>query len=191
MLYIGVRRIVLIIGPVVIKIPRIRPIYFSYFVRNLVNEYADYRKSHYPNSDFFRGKLLREDIKDTIKKYLFGGIIENVLEAKCYLLTRHRLLAPLYLPLIILNIYGKESGVGNFDEDKLLDKINELGYTQNEEWVSTFRRCIHTFESLDNLAFDGKKVKILDYGEKGIKSLLLKYGDRIEELLLFAAKPSK
>jgi hypothetical protein len=120
---------------------------------------------------------------------LLNGLKENLREAQCYMHTRHNLLVRLYLPLILVNVYHKESGVGcfTFGGDELCSVVWETG---DREYGHAFISCGHTFDSPNNFSFDGNCVKILDYGEEGFENLLIRYGDRIEKLLRLKAKES-
>ncbi|MFA5124606.1 MAG: hypothetical protein WC473_02135 [Patescibacteria group bacterium] len=164
MWHIGVHRYVCIIGPVVIKIPRVKLIQFF--------------------------ALILKDIRDlrwwVFKIIVLGGIIENINEATCYFHTRHKLLARLYLPLVFINVYRRESGVGNFTfgGDELTNKVYKTG---DREYLKALLPCSHTFDRTENFSYDGVCLKILDYGEKGFEHLLLNYGEQIKKLLLSVA----
>ena len=170
MWYIGVHRYVCVIGPVVIKIPRVRLIHFFTLI---FEDVIKYRKRFWLSWCFF-------------KMIVLGGVMENMREAVCYLHTRHKLLARLYLPLIFVNIYHRENGVSNFTfgGDELTEKVYRTG---DREYLKALLPCSHTFDRKENFSYDGVRLKILDYGEKGFEHLLLDYGDRIEELLLSVA----
>ena len=120
---------------------------------------------------------------------LLEGLKENWREARCYTNTRHYLLARLYLPLILLNIYRKEIGAGNFIFTKGTESLCKMVQgTKNQGYCNAFISCSHSFEHPENFAFDGTHVKILDYGEEGFENLLIHYGDQIEKLLLSKVK---
>lgn len=176
-------RYVWIIGPIVIKIPRIYLTnIFWYFPKNIIIEGVVQGK--------LSDRLFRVDIWGRFKKYYgLNGFMENIRELKCYLVTRHKLLTPLYFSLIVLNIYKREKGIGNVDLDRFMLKIEDSKYEKDKEWIKRFRKCAHTFECDDNFAYNGKVVRIIDYGEEGIQNLLIRYGDQVEELLLSVAKP--
>lgn len=125
-----------------------------------------------------------------IKDLMFGGILENWREAKCYFKTKHRLLAHLYLPFIIVNIYRRENGVGNFTfkGDELFFKV---GNSEDKEFLKALRPCSHTFDHRENFSCNSKEVRIIDYGEEGFENLLIKYGDEIEKWLFSVTKEVK
>lgn len=118
---------------------------------------------------------------------VFAGLMENFREARCYLNTRHRLLAQLYLPLLFVNIYRREDGVGGFgfESDELFYKVGDSG---DNEFLEALRPCSHTFDNSKNFAYSEGRVRVLDYGEKGFENLLTKHGAKVEKLLLSVAK---
>lgn len=163
----GAFRFVLIIGPLVFKVPKIR------FFRAL-------------GSIFHRSQVFRK--KYIWKMCLFGGLMENAREIYYYFTTRHKLLNPICLPLLFVNVYPRRDGVGEFDFGG-----GELGERVLREWGREthqrfFLPCSHTFDFRQNLALERGRVFILDYGESGFKNLLEQHGDRMEQLLLSVAR---
>ncbi len=174
MLCTGAHRYVLAVGPIIVKVPRIRMLYFLRLV--IEDDIIKYHKRFWCSWYWFA----------TI---VFAGLMENLREAKCFIDTRHRLLTHLYLPLLFVNIYHRENGVGNFtfSGEELTERVYKTG---NRDYFKALLPCSHTFDHVENFAFSGGRVKILDYGEKGFKNLLVRYGDEVEKLLLSVVKQS-
>jgi len=170
MLYIGAHRYVITGGMFALKIPRIR---ITKFLK-LVALDIKYRKRHWCTWFWFI-------------EIVFGGLRENFREAQCYFNTRHHLLTRLYLPLLIVNIYRKEAGVGdfNFQGEELYSQVFKSG---DCEFREALRPCSHTFDHTNNFAYSKNRVRILDYGEEGFENLLTKHGDKVERLLLSTVK---
>ena len=172
MLRTGAHRYVLVVGHFVVKVPRVRMLHFLRLV--VEDDIVRYRKRFWWSWPGFA----------TI---VFAGLMENFREARCYLKTKHCLLARLYLPLIFVNIYRRENGVGNFTfgGDELTEKVYETG---DSEYLEALLPCSHTFDHTENFAFSNGRVKILDYGEEGFQNLLTTYGGEVEKLLLSVVK---
>lgn len=173
----GTHRHVLIVGSLVIKIARV-PLW-SILGRDLLSG----KFSLWIKSDRV---ILWRDLRN--------GVMENIREGICYLTTRHRLLTPV-LPLIFVNLQPRVDGVGAIGEgDEIFYKVDPKVHDDDEcnggrygKILSMFRSCAHTFES-NNFAFDGERFKFVDYGEYGIKYLLVHYGNRLEKHLVSAAR---
>lgn len=115
------------------------------------------------------------------------GFMENIREVHCFYTTRHPLLVRLYLPLVFVNVYAREEGVGHFffAAGELYDGAWKSG---DHELARALQPCSHTFDSRENFAYNKGWVKIIDYGERGFTNLLIKYGGKIEEFLLSRAQ---
>ncbi len=173
----GTHRFVWVIGPFVLKFPKVRmKRAVGMFVQALRNTPPGFRSTSF----------------ELMRRALFDGLKENFREARCYLKTRHRLLARLYLPLIMVNVYRREDGVGDFTFDK-----HELSLaiirTGDEGYKRAGCMILHTSGDPNNFAYNSNgQVKILDYGEgwgnQTFEKFLLGYGDRFETLLLSKAK---
>ncbi|MFA5155483.1 MAG: hypothetical protein WC453_03535 [Patescibacteria group bacterium] len=114
--------------------------------------------------------------------YILGPLLENYREARLYLKTRHPDLAKLYLPLIIVNVYRKESGVGRLSIGERLGQ--QIAKTEDRQFVEAFRLCGHTFDHASNFAYSENHLQILDYGEEGMEKLIINYWDQVKELIL-------
>jgi hypothetical protein len=75
-------------------------------------------------------------------------------------------------------------GAFAFGGDELAQRVCE---TDDREYAAAFMRCSHTFDSPKNFSCRRRRVKILDYGEAGMENLFVRYGDRVEELLISVA----
>lgn len=164
----GRHRLAIIIGNIVIKIPRL----------NLLNIWR------YLTQDWELKNLPSKASLWSYKQELTGGFKENFREAKLYKLTKHRLLAPIILALYIINVYKKCSGVGKINIDLFYNKI--YFETKHHPFaLKLFRNRPHNNPS--NFFFDGERVGIVDYGAKITCDLIVEYGDELEDLLLEAA----
>lgn len=183
----GTTRLVLILGPFAIKFPRIRIRSFLHWVRNAIKDLLFWKQCPccYGKLHKQRGSI-NTDLH-LAREALFSGFRENLQEARYYLTTRHRLLATLYLPLIFLNIYRREKGVGNFtfEEETLIRRVKAMG---DAKYLRLIGNCAHTFDNPQNFSFDGTNVKILDYGNPEVQNLIEEYGDQIEQLLVSERK---
>lgn len=147
-------------GPLVFKIPRIR------LIRFLVSFFFTFRDQ----SLAFRWNVCSDS--------LFEGLRENFREAvsiRCH----HRLFARLLFPLVILNVFRREDGVGKIDTLLFERHAKET----DPDLVSQLQECLHTFDNPDNFALDLNGPKILDYGEYGLVKIISQHGDRIEKIL--------
>lgn len=184
MLKQGDHRHVFVFGPIVIKIPKMG---LDMLFRYLKDSWAAKESL----LDFLR--FVPGDFWYSVGRGL--GFMENLREAVCYLRTRHHLLAPLYVPLVFLNVYKRMNGVGGFAFRDDADVCRSFIYEGSDPDVyegsklDVYDRklaisgCSHTFESPKNFSYDGGDVFLLDYGEKGIERLLSTYGNEIEEVL--------
>lgn len=166
----GMKRYVVAIGPFVAKIPRMGAVlhFFGEAIKQIVT------KGHI-------SPILRFYLRQT--EFGFVGMMENVREARLWRRTHHKLLAPLYLPLVFVNIYRRKEGVGNFTfgaEQLIFEFMKGADPRQR---MRAIMPCSHTFDHPENFSYDGKDVTILDYGEEGIENLLTRYGTEVEELL--------
>jgi hypothetical protein len=198
MLEIGTTRLTLLIGAFAFKIPRIRILDYAAFILRRIVFFAKVQFGlHIIADQSLEAKRMRwnsrwKDLRQSFrwalsKEFALSGILENIREAKCYLRTKSTLLARLYLPLVIVNAYRREDGVGNFDfgNEGLMRRVIE---ESDREYIIAFNRCSHTFDNPRNFSCCGRRVKILDYGEAGIEDLIVRYGDRVEKLLISATK---
>jgi len=174
-------RYVFLVGPLVFKVPRIRIISFFHIFFRYVRYWIENRRGFW-----FK-------FRTTFFHRLCEGMMENFCEAKCYLTTRHRLLARLYLPLLFVNVYKRESGTGLFECEHISSleaNFEKAGFDSNSasdmEFLEACEHCGHSF-SPSNFAFRDGRIKILDSGEPGFTYLLENYGDRLERFLLWAA----
>jgi|GEM_PF-2586936 hypothetical protein len=190
----GKRRYVWIVGPLVLKIPK----FYLVDLHNALSWVIDgriFRRVFLDGEGRRMGYLKRfRHVFHFLGRCVFSGVLENVHEVTCYFRARsrrkHKLLATLYLPLILVNVYRRENGVGrlSFDFDDLLSAA--LGLEGRGEFLTALVRCGHTFDNPENFSFNGDEVKILDYGEKRIKNLLFEYEGAIEKLLRLFVKDS-
>lgn len=111
------------------------------------------------------------------------GFAENINEVHCYYKTKHPLLAKMYLPLIVVNVYKRETGVGHFcfEAEELYAEARKSG---DRELFKALAHCSHTFDQRENFAYSRGTVKILDYGENGIANLLIRHGDKVKKFLI-------
>jgi len=173
----GTHRIVLVVGPFVVKIAKV----------SWKRLFRDILKRDFSLFDALDRRTAFID--------LFGGLMENIREINCYFTTRHRLLVPVWLPLLVVNIYPKVRGVGVMGiEDQIFYAVAPLIYqdgdpkekSEYEDVIGYFHQCSHTFDT-GNFSFDNGRVRFVDYGEQGVKELITLYGDRLEEHLLAVA----
>ena len=172
MFCVGAHRYVFVMGPFVAKVPRIM---IGHYIRYLKDDII-FRKRFW-----FRWHWFVEVV--------CAGFMENFREVRRYRNTKHHLLARLYIPLVLVNIYHRESGVGSFafGGDELFEMVRETG---DREYMNALVPCSHTFDHPENFAFSNGCVKILDYGERGFENLLTNHGIKVEQLLLSVAKTS-
>jgi hypothetical protein len=172
MLHVGVHRYVFTVWSFALKVPRIAICEFL----KLVIEDIKNRKRYWCSWHWF-------------VEVVFDGLKENFREASCYLNTKHSLLTRLYVPLLLINVYHREKGVGSFSfgGEELFDEVCKAG---DREFVEALRPCSHTFDHPDNFAYSEGRVRVLDYGERGFENLLNKYGDKVERILLSKVKQS-
>lgn len=172
--HLGTHRYVFIVGPLVIKVARIR--WWLAAKDILSGTYS----------------MNPTDLKG-VWKLFSSGLMENIREGICYITTRHELLVPV-LPLVFVNLQLRVRGVRKADtiaeRDDILYKIIPLVKKDDGRngdkyggVQGIFQRCVHTFER-DNFSFDGGHIRFVDYGEDGVRDLILKYGDRLEEHFL-------
>lgn len=173
MLIVGVHRYVVILGDFVAKVPRIRFYLSLHSLRNI------HKNPYFFGHEFFR-VLLRG---------LTEGIKENVREALFWHRTHHRLVAPVLLPLVVVNIYPRAKGVGDFRIEG-----EEIGWKYNfpPDASRSFRKCFmkvdgHTFDNRNNFAHENGHVLILDYGGKGVPELIAAGAHELEDFLTFFA----
>lgn len=166
MWHIGTRRYVLVIGNLVLKFPRIN---FIYLIKDIKR--------------FGFSKLGRRYAWEDITE----GIVENFREARCFLRTNHPLLATLYVPALLVNVYRRECGVGDFRISG--EELYQQAWDNKDyKFAKKLNPCSHTFDRRDNFAYSKGRVKILDYGERGFEALLINHGDKVERFLLSVAR---
>ena len=180
MWHIGTHRFVFLVGPLAFKVPRIRiKLCFSLlryafsFLREKNNEAA---------KDYFKYSL----------NCIFNGFMENFREARCYFRTRHKLLTPMYLPFIFVNVYRRERGVGNFSSFGDVELITKIWKSVGDDSMLAMdcSLWVHTFSNPENFSYDGKRVRIIDYGDDRMEDLLRDHGDKVEAALLSFANKS-
>jgi len=172
---IGKHRCVLAIGPLAVKFPLVRVCHYLAVGWRFHFDFAG------------RGWGL-------FKELILGGLIENAREALCYLRTRHQLLAPLYLPLIFVNVYQRKRGVNKFilDGDKFLcDFLDCAEGSERQNRMDVIAHCSHTFDHPENFSYDEGRVFVLDYGEEGFENLLAHYAAEIEKHLMSQASKNE
>ena len=171
-------RYVLEIGPFVVKVPRVRMSLY------LEGGFRYWRK----HAHSFNGFTGRCEVR-----LLLGGLLENFREAGYWLKSQHRLLAPCLIPLVLFNVYPKEEGAGRFLFDGDEVAINLIKFIKSEDrqrfWGVIEHLDGHSTGNKDNFAFDGRRIKVLDYGGPGMGTLIENFGDEFEQCLLsFAIK---
>ncbi|MFH1430684.1 MAG: hypothetical protein ABIG71_04150 [Candidatus Uhrbacteria bacterium] len=175
MIRFGTHRIVLLLGPVVMKFPRINlPIGFITDVISLIQARIPLRQA----MGWAWGSLMHHVFHQV-------GLGENWNEAVRYWRIRHRILVPCVIPLIIVNVYLRKRGVGNFTFDTCGDFVARAAPEDRKGLLGISCRKGHWFDDRDNFAFDRQRVWILDYGDRHIDMMqLLKcHGDQLEQLL--------
>lgn len=118
--------------------------------------------------------------------HLYLGFMENVYEFYTYQKTKSVALTPTYFSFLgLINFCKYETGVGKikFSTEKSFFDFLILFDGVNDDFMHECANCAHSLEKSENLAFDGQKAKIIDYGEKYFLKLILNYEDKIEELL--------
>jgi hypothetical protein len=167
----GTRRNVIILGCLVFKIPRVRPFtFFKYFLGNLFDKEAVWRQFALKGWQ----RLLHE--------FIFEGFLENWREAVCYYRTRHKILAALYVPLLIINVYRREEGCGcsTIFKEFLVEQVLNDGH---EPLANAMSKCGHTFSNPLNFSFSGGRLKMLDYGGEDDLPLIANHGDELLQVL--------
>src|SRR3989338_506221 len=180
----GTHRIVFIVGNLVFKIPRVEFFeslrWLKWIMKDCFREITEEEKYDDKLEKIILVRLRRIDLIKLdihcLTQCFFDGFFENFREVKVWCKTKHTILAKLYLPLIVVNVYKREEGIGVFvsKSDEIYCRAFEIG---DDEFFRVFQVCAHTFDDPQNFSYDGEKVKILDYGEHGFEQLISKYGD--------------
>lgn len=167
----GHRRYVILLGPFALKIPRVK--LWGHSVK-----------------DFLWPRLWLKGLTLMVWWSFKEGILHNVMEIGTFFSSARRFVAPILLPFIIFNVMRRERGVGVLPLDLhslMVEKIRELPESYRHDLFFLYDHCGHTFIR-ENIAVHGGRAKFIDYGHRGVKPLLLKYGDVIEVLLLSIAE---
>jgi len=104
--------------------------------------------------------------------FMYGGVYANLLEFFIYWTTFSRFLEPTYFSFFgLCNIqrYGK---LLEMDDICLW---NQLAKVVNDETSSNN----HHFDNSENFSYDGKNIRMLDYGGRGIRSVIKRHGRRL------------
>jgi len=117
---------------------------------------------------------------------LGGGIKENIREAKVFLKPQNPRLPRLYLPLLFINIYRKESGVGEISFEKFgaMEFGDRLWETKDKELIEAKGQLDGHEFSVENFSFNGNNVVFLDYGGDGFLEFITRHGEKIEKVLM-------
>lgn len=117
----------------------------------------------------------------SIQVYLFRAIIENFFELVFYKKYKFNFLVPTYY-----------SFFGLFTIQK---KVKQYNSYRGEHWIKLVKvldndiyRGGHTFMAEENYGFDEGKLKILDYGDKRVRDVLLEYSKGIEDDFIILEK---
>ncbi|MFA7252347.1 MAG: hypothetical protein WC027_00625 [Candidatus Paceibacterota bacterium] len=179
-------RFVIVAGALVFKFPRVNISglfrYYGYYLTGFLGKKRSLRQKCY-------------SILWTTQDIVLGGWKENIREARILLKPRNPRFAHLYLPLLFVNIYKREEGVGkgsfnDFWGGDLIDGMVEIG---GDEIYKALRKVAdwHNF-GINNFSFNGRNVVCLDYGGKGMLDFLTKYGEEFEKVMLtFLKKESQ
>ncbi|MFH1430683.1 MAG: hypothetical protein ABIG71_04145 [Candidatus Uhrbacteria bacterium] len=162
MIRFGTHRIVFLIGPYAIKVPRI---YIGGFLGWLWRNHEQCRLLRY-----------------AIRAYLLDGILEQYREARCWRNTHHRLLARCRLGLIFCNVYDRHNPSESFAGPSIYQTMQERTH-RDAKLMFLVEHLGHTIDSVDNFAITGNAPIILDYGNPFMDQLLTEYGGFIEEVL--------
>lgn len=109
------------------------------------------------------------------QRLLLKGLISNWIEFWYFLRRRKKVLQPTYFSLFFINVqkYGKPCPIA---DDVLWHKfVTVLGNNVFD--------CAHHFDEPENFCIDGLEVKMCDYGDERLVSLLNRHGEEIFAIL--------
>lgn len=159
----GQTRIVIILGGLVIKFPRIDIYYF-------------FKTLHYW---FKKGEILK-NIRTTtydkveVKYYLLKGITNNWSEFLFYQKTKHPFLMPTFFSLFGLLNIQKAGPILQMDGRPFFNAIDKI--INKGSWKGG-----HTFSNPENFCWTNNHLKIVDYGDTQVQSVIKKHGHKIYE----------
>jgi hypothetical protein len=171
----GTSRVALVGDKLTVKVP-------MFNVRRLIGDVRKALQSKWALKEFFSGA----ERAGTLSFFL-RGLKENLREA-----SLSKELADLVIPtrlsiLGIINIQDSASEILSPEDNiysafwkKLINSIDREEFKNNERII---RRGPHTLEQPDNFGLHGGRIKLLDYGEKGLDDLLREYGRLLQEVL--------
>lgn len=161
----GRSRIVIIIGTIAIKLPRIRIIRG---IKVIYNEFRDgYLLSLYKNPTLCPASS---------KSFLLGGIITNWREYKFYQVNTFPVLAKTWFSLFGLINFQQAGQALEISNEKFIEAvINTIG--------SDIQRDTHHFETTANTCLDKYgKVIIVDYGSIATQQIIKKHHQALRNM---------
>ena len=166
----GNYRIVIIIGRLAIKLPRIR---FKAGIKCLLYEIKNGLISRWYRDDIL--------YLACSKTNFFGGLICNWQEYKFYRETKLPILMPTYFSLFgLFNVQKAGHQRINMDSTSLFVQLNRL----SDHTIIELDQG-HAFEKPDNFCVEAGKIMMLDYAEEA-EDILRKYGQTIQDQFDFS-----
>ncbi len=157
----GNYRIVIVIGSLVIKLPRIR---LKSGIKCLMHEIKHGRCLKY-----YRNDVLYYTCSKT---NFFGGVISNWQEYRFYQSTKLPILMPTYFSFFGLFNIQKRGQILESNRKDIFQQLYDL--TNGEVFDDS-----HAFENPANFCLENGKLVMIDYSKKSRK-VLIKYGEKIQ-----------
>jgi len=122
---------------------------------------------------WWRIELFKNDVYtySSLKGWLFKGMVNNWLEYKFYIQTKHPFCVPTYLSLLGLINIQRLVTISQFDD---LD----LGYQLK---LILGKADVHHWGNPSNFTFETGRLQILDYGDPEVQAAIRKYGQKIQD----------
>ncbi|NCN07718.1 hypothetical protein GW933_03415 [Candidatus Falkowbacteria bacterium] len=158
----GNYRIVIVIGSLVIKLPRVR---LKSAIQCLIFEIK-----HGLISKYYSNAIL---YAPSSKTNLFGGIISNWQEYQFYHQTKLPILMPTYFSFFGLFNIQKRGKLLDVNRKDLFQQLYDL--TNGEVFDDS-----HAFANPANFCLQNGKLVMIDYSKKS-RNVLIKYGEKIQQ----------
>lgn len=134
----------------------------------------------------------RDSVKDWwfwYKSYLGVSFGENFTEAKWFFKKKPPQIVPCMLPLVIINAYLTQKGVGALKVEECIggkyDPNESVRVRFSREFWRAFsdKGASHTFGRNENYALHNGKARLLDYGAPGVMELVVNHQEEFSRFL--------
>lgn len=165
----------------VVKLPLIRPWSFLKFFKSSVLYFTKGYGCRFLKNTFWLDE--DHDVMGNIRYTLLNGIFQNWQEYCLWRKTRSVFLEPTYFSLLgLVNVqqYGEELDVS---AGTLWSQM--LVYSEESVWSNG-----HHFSNPANFSYRDNSIRMVDYGGRGVREVVEKYGNVLSENFDPTKKPS-